>query len=35
MDFALTGEKKKKTGPSKNWTPKQIKDELVKFDEKI
>ena len=36
MDLAFgAGEKKRKTGPSKKWTEKMIKDELNKFDEKI
>ena len=35
MDLAFNGEKKKKTGPSKKWTQKQIEDELKKFDQKI
>ena len=32
MDFAFTSDKKKSTGPSKKWTSKQIKEEIVKFD---
>ena len=35
MDFAFTGSMKKKTGPTKKWTSKQIKEEVVKFDAKI
>jgi len=35
MDFAFTGDKKKKTGPTKKWTPKMIKDELTALDAKI
>lgn len=35
MDFAFTGDKKKKTGPSKKWTAKQIKDELASLEAKI
>lgn len=36
MDFAFGVDgKKKQKGPSKNWTPKQIKDELAKLDAKI
>ena len=34
MDFALE-EKKKKTGPSKKWTAKEIEAEIKKFDKKI
>ena len=35
MDFAFTSDKKKKTGPTKKWTQKQIKEEIAKFDAKI
>jgi len=35
MDFGFTSDKKKKTGPSKKWTAKQITEELVKLDKKI
>ena len=35
MDFAFTGSMKKKTGPTKKWTSKQIKEEIAKFDTKI
>ena len=35
MDFGFTSDKKKKTGPSKKWTQKQIAEELKKFDNKI
>lgn len=35
MDFALSGENKKKRGPTKKWTEKMIKEELAKFDKKI
>ena len=35
MDFAFTSDKKKKTGPTKKWTSKQIKEEIAKFDAKI
>jgi len=35
MDIAFTGSMKKKTGPSKKWTGKQIKEELAKFEAKI
>ena len=35
MDFAFTSDKKKKTGPTKKWTSKQIKDEIAALDLKI
>ncbi len=35
MDFAFTGSMKKKTGPTKKWTSKQIKEEMAKYDAKI
>lgn len=35
MDFGLAGSKKKKTGPTKQWTQAQIKSELANFDKKI
>ena len=34
MDSVI-GESKKKKFPSKNWTQKEIDEELKKFDEKI
>ena len=33
MDFALN--EKKKTGPTKKWTAKEIEAEIKKFDKKI
>ena len=35
MDFGFSSEKKKKTGPSKKWTEKEIKDKIKEFDDKI
>jgi 26S proteasome regulatory subunit N7 len=35
MDFAFTGSMKKRAGPTKKWTSKQIKDEVAKFDTAI
>ena len=35
MDFGFTSGKKKKTGPSKKWTEKEIKDKIKEFDDKI
>lgn len=34
MDLAF-GEQKKKKGPSKAWTEKEVEAELKKFDDKI
>jgi len=34
MDLNFTGLKKKK-GPTKDWTDKEIEEELAKFDQKI
>ena len=35
MDFGFGSDKKKKTGPSKKWTEKEIKDKIKEFDDKI
>ena len=35
MDFGFTSDKKKKTGPSKKWTEKEIKAKIAEFDEKM
>ena len=35
MDSVIGDQSKKKKFPSKNWTAKEIEDELKKFDEKI
>lgn len=35
MDQAFTDGSKKKKGPSKHWTEKEIEEELKKFDAKI
>jgi hypothetical protein len=35
MDFAFSGEAKKKRGPTKKWSEGEIAAELKKFDEKV
>ena len=35
MDLAFTDQSKKQKGPSKEWTEKEIEEELKKFDDKI
>lgn len=35
MDFGFSSDKKKKSGPSKKWTQKQIQDEIKKLEAKI
>lgn len=34
MDYSLSGEKKKVTGPTKKWTKKMIDEELKKFEDR-
>jgi hypothetical protein len=35
MDLAITDQAKKHCGPSKEWTEREIEEELKKFDQKI